>query len=59
MIKKRKKPVLSPVGEFQNPFGDEVVQMEDAAETNAMTSENGDQIWLRRVSCAQPIFGRN
>ncbi|MBH0175601.1 hypothetical protein ACQCVB_01445 [Fictibacillus phosphorivorans] len=59
MIKKRKKPVISPVGDFQNPFGNEVVQMEEVTETNAMTDENGDQLWVRRVSCAPPIFGRN
>lgn len=59
MLKKRKKHVLSPVGSFRNPFGDEVAQAAEVTETNAITDENGDQHWLRRVSGSPSVFGRN
>ncbi|KZE63923.1 hypothetical protein AWM68_12490 [Fictibacillus phosphorivorans] len=59
MIKKRKKPLVSPVGSFLNPFGDEVSQEEEVVEMNAIPDPHGDQLWLRRVHGSLCVLGRS
>lgn len=59
MIKKRNEPLVSPVGSYQNPFGDEVSHAEETMEMNAIPDEHGDQLWIRRVNGALSVLGRN
>jgi hypothetical protein len=58
MLKDR-KPVMLANSHFQNPFGDEVAQEAEVIETNVIADENGNLLWLRRVSEPPPVFGRS
>ena len=58
MLKDR-NPALLANSHFKNPFGDEVAQEAEVIETNAIADENGNLLWLRRVSVPPPVFGRS
>jgi hypothetical protein len=59
MLRKRKRPELSPVGSFQNPFGDEAAQTAEVMETYEVGEPTGCQPWLRGISGPPPILRRN